>query len=405
MQAAFQRFAGTAEQAVPGQGGWRNAEPPYAKGSVRGGGVGRIIRPLRPLLLSRACYDSLCGGLSGTRVADGRRQIGLVHRYGRCVLVVMFGVLEGARVDVDGRPVPGNLLAISDLHIGYPGEPRPGREDAPRDRRRLAPRGRRRLGDRGRHPLGPGDPRRPLRQGRVGARQPRAVDPPQRTRSPLRGVARYEHLVALCRELGVRHPGGPVPRAGTAPAARSSSRRCSCCTTTPSCPQGCATKEEGLAYAHGTGVVCTDEYLLHPDPYPTREAWCRARVAETERRLAELPRRPADGARQPLPPGPASDGRPAATPSSPCGAAPPAPPTGTAVSASRPWSTAICTSRGPPGTTGVRFEEVSVGYPREWRQAPGSRRAGCAAFCRWRSGAGDRGTAAGHGGGRGGARP
>jgi hypothetical protein len=32
MQAAFLRFAGRAEQAVPGQGRWRYAEPPYAKG-------------------------------------------------------------------------------------------------------------------------------------------------------------------------------------------------------------------------------------------------------------------------------------------------------------------------------------------------------------------------------------
>ena len=32
----------------------------------------------------------------------------------------------------------------------------------------------------------------------------------------------------------------------------------------------------------------TDQYLLHPDPYPSREEWCRARVAYTEARLAEL---------------------------------------------------------------------------------------------------------------------
>jgi hypothetical protein len=31
--------------------------------------------------------------------------------------------------------------------------------------------------------------------------------------------------------------------------------------------------------------VCTDEVLLHADPYPSREAWCQARVAQTERRL------------------------------------------------------------------------------------------------------------------------
>jgi hypothetical protein len=50
-------------------------------------------------------------------------------------------------------------------------------------------------------------------------------------------------------------------------------------------PPGTRTKEEGLAYAHRTGVVCNDEFLLHPDPYPSRDAWCRARVALTERRL------------------------------------------------------------------------------------------------------------------------
>ena len=27
--------------------------------------------------------------------------------------------------------------------------------------------------------------------------------------------------------------------------------------------------------------------MLHPDPHPTREAWCDARVRESERRLAE----------------------------------------------------------------------------------------------------------------------
>ena len=40
-----------------------------------------------------------------------------------------------------------------------------------------------------------------------------------------------------------------------------------------------------------TGVVCTDEYLLHPDPYPSREAWCGARVP---RPSAGSPRCPAD---------------------------------------------------------------------------------------------------------------
>ena len=108
----------------------------------------------------------------------------------------------------------------------------------------------------------------------------RGKDPVQ-----LRGVARYEHLVARCRSIGVHTPedpwpvwtglGGPVRIAPlfllydytfTAP--------------------GTTTKDESLEYAYNSGVVCTDEYLLHPDPYPSREQWCRDRVALTAGRLA-----------------------------------------------------------------------------------------------------------------------
>jgi predicted phosphodiesterase len=102
----------------------------------------------------------------------------------------------------------------------------------------------------------------------------------------LRGEARYRHLVALCRRLGVLTPedpyavwegrGGPVTVAplfllydysfGTNVA---------------------PTKEQALARAHAAGVVCSDELVLHPDPYSSREQWCDARVRETELRLAE----------------------------------------------------------------------------------------------------------------------
>ncbi|MDX6742619.1 metallophosphoesterase [Actinocorallia sp. A-T 12471] len=102
----------------------------------------------------------------------------------------------------------------------------------------------------------------------------------------LRGVARYEHLVEMCRGLGVVTPEDPYPlwEGSGGPAV-----------IAPLfllydysfLPPGCTTKEEGLAYAYETGVVCVDERLLHPDPYPSREAWCAARVALTERRLAE----------------------------------------------------------------------------------------------------------------------
>ncbi|GDY78419.1 hypothetical protein SAV31267_079040 [Streptomyces avermitilis] len=104
----------------------------------------------------------------------------------------------------------------------------------------------------------------------------------------LRGLARYEHLVDLCRELGVTTPEDPYP-VWEGPGGPVAVAPLFLLYDYSFLPAGCDTKEQGLEYAHGTGVVCTDEFMLHPDPYPTRDAWCRARIAETERRLAQLP--------------------------------------------------------------------------------------------------------------------
>ncbi|HVB37983.1 MAG TPA: metallophosphoesterase, partial [Vicinamibacterales bacterium] len=43
-------------------------------------------------------------------------------------------------------------------------------------------------------------------------------------------------------------------------------------------------------WATDSGVLCADEKLLHPDPYPSRERWCDARVRLTEARLSAVPR-------------------------------------------------------------------------------------------------------------------
>jgi len=104
----------------------------------------------------------------------------------------------------------------------------------------------------------------------------------------LRGVARYDHLVGICRELGVLTPedpypvwegeGGPVVIAPLFLLYDYTFRQ-----------PGVTSTHEALARAEKAGVVCTDEHFLHPDPYPTREAWCRARVAATEARLAAVP--------------------------------------------------------------------------------------------------------------------
>ena len=44
------------------------------------------------------------------------------------------------------------------------------------------------------------------------------------------------------------------------------------------------TREESLCEAYAAGIVCTGAYLLPPARYPTRDAWCRARVTRTGRR-------------------------------------------------------------------------------------------------------------------------
>jgi 3',5'-cyclic AMP phosphodiesterase CpdA len=111
-----------------------------------------------------------------------------------------------------------------------------------------------------------------------------------RKRDPvrLRGVARYEHLVGLCRTLGVHTPEDEFP-VWTGPDGPVRVAPLFLLYDYTFRAPGTATKDESLAYAYRTGVVCTDEQLLHPDPYPSREEWCRARVAAAERRLAVEP--------------------------------------------------------------------------------------------------------------------
>ncbi|WP_151772610.1 metallophosphoesterase family protein [Streptomyces abyssomicinicus] len=105
----------------------------------------------------------------------------------------------------------------------------------------------------------------------------------------LRGERRYRRLVEVCRTLGVVTPedpfpvwegtGGPLTVAPLFLLYDYSFRR--------GRAAGAATREEALASAREAGIVCNDEFFLHPDPYPTRDAWCRERLAYTERRLAQ----------------------------------------------------------------------------------------------------------------------
>lgn len=110
-----------------------------------------------------------------------------------------------------------------------------------------------------------------------------------RTKDPvsLRGERRYRHLVEVCRSIDVLTPEDPFP-VWTGPGGPVTVAPLFVLYDYSFLPEGTTTSAEGLAAAYAAGVVCTDEHLLHPDPYPDRAAWCAARIDESEHRLAAL---------------------------------------------------------------------------------------------------------------------
>jgi 3',5'-cyclic AMP phosphodiesterase CpdA len=187
----------------------------------------------------------------------------------------------------------------------------------------------------------------------------------------LRGEPRYLRLVDICRNLGVLTPEDPYPvwRGAGGPL-----------TVAPlfvlydySFGRNIApTKQQSLALAHRAGVVCSDEFLLHPEPYVSREAWCHARVGRTEARLQACePDIPLVIVNHfPLIDAPT---RVLFHPEFAqwCG-------TTRTADWHRRFNTAavVYGHLHIPRTTwhdGVRFEEVSLGYPREWHRRGASR--------------------------------
>jgi hypothetical protein len=103
------------------------------------------------------------------------------------------------------------------------------------------------------------------------------------------GEAKYLQLVDVCRARGVTTPEDPYPLWPESP---------------PETPIAIAPlfvlydysfapddvgPEGAVAWAAASGVVCADEAYLDPAPYPSRPAWCAARCAITEERLGALP--------------------------------------------------------------------------------------------------------------------
>lgn len=102
----------------------------------------------------------------------------------------------------------------------------------------------------------------------------------------LRGEAKYQQLVAICRAYGVLTPEDPYVEwpgndfdALLAP---------TFVLYDYSFRPDAIPAHQALAWAEESGVVCTDEAVLHPDPYHSRSAWCAARCQYTEERLAAV---------------------------------------------------------------------------------------------------------------------
>ncbi len=103
----------------------------------------------------------------------------------------------------------------------------------------------------------------------------------------LRGVALYERLVRIARNNGVLTPEDPYPivELRDGPVLIAPLFLLYDYTFRP----GTVSRTGVVAWAEETGAVCTDEWLLHPDPYPDRDSWCAARCKEAELRLASYP--------------------------------------------------------------------------------------------------------------------
>ncbi|MEU6508791.1 metallophosphoesterase [Streptomyces sp. NPDC046942] len=103
----------------------------------------------------------------------------------------------------------------------------------------------------------------------------------------LRGEARYGYLVDLCGGSAYSPPVDehPVRESAAGPVV-----------VAPLfalydysfLPAGARDGQEAPALAEEAWVVCADEFLLHPEPHPSRSAWCRARLGTIRARLERV---------------------------------------------------------------------------------------------------------------------
>ena len=100
-----------------------------------------------------------------------------------------------------------------------------------------------------------------------------------------KGEAKYQHLVSICREYGVHTPEDPYvlwtgdgPQTIIAPLFNlyDYSFR----------PDHVPT-DKALSWAREEGLLCNDEVLLQPEPHANITAWCEDRLKYSEQRLEE----------------------------------------------------------------------------------------------------------------------
>ncbi len=110
---------------------------------------------------------------------------------------------------------------------------------------------------------------------------------PQTLADERRGEGHYQRLVKLCRSYGVLTPEDPYPVwPGSGP-------RTAIVPTFVlydySFRPDYVEADDAVRWAGSAGVRCADEDLLSPHPFSSRAEWCAARVEETEARLAAIP--------------------------------------------------------------------------------------------------------------------
>jgi predicted phosphodiesterase len=184
-----------------------------------------------------------------------------------------------------------------------------------------------------------------------------------------RGVAHYERLVRQCQRRGVLTPEDPW---ALWPEASAPTRLAPIFTLYDySFRPDEVPPARAIAWAAEAGIRCADESRLAPDPFPSREAWCHARVEATHARLRDTPA----GTRLVLVSHFPLRRDLAILPRIPrfsiwCG-------TRLTEQWHRDFPVDVVVSghlhmRSTRWRHGVRFEEVSLGYPRQWDVSKGA---------------------------------